>query len=145
VAHIVAPTLAATSRSGYAAGSMPTIPEREVQHETMLQIGQLPFLRIWRQNVGKARAFDNPRRVISFGPPKGAADLSGLLACGRRLEVECKTAIGHQSTEQVMFQDMIEHLGGIYLLVRSADDAKKQLASHVQACSVCASKKTWTD
>ena len=55
------------------------------------------------------------------------ADLSGILADGRRLEIEVKALYGHQSEEQARYQAMIERFQGIYILARSADDALAQL------------------
>lgn len=55
--------------------------------------------------------------------PEGAADISGILASGRRLEVEVKTATGKQRVAQARWQTMIEKHGGLYLLTRSPEDA----------------------
>jgi len=119
---------------------MTTKAERVVQGEIMLAIGARPFLRIWRQNVGKARSFDG-RRVIDFGPPPGAADLSGVLACGRRLEIECKAEGGRLSIDQRTFRNVMQEWGAVYFVARSVEDAEEQLASHLQGCKVCRTKQ----
>lgn len=52
----------------------------------------------------------------------------GLLApSGRLLAVEVKTLVGRQSQQQRAFERMITTFGGLYLVVRSADDALAQL------------------
>ncbi len=65
-------------------------------------------------------------RFISFGL-KGAADISGIIVGGVRLEIEIKSGEAKQSVEQKNFQKMIEKFGGIYILARSKDDAVNQL------------------
>lgn len=66
--------------------------------------------------------------AISYGL-KGSADISGILLCkignvsvGIRIEIECKSGMARQSTEQQSFQAMIEDLGGIYLVARISDE-----------------------
>ena len=56
------------------------------------------------------------------GAPPGAGDLSGILADGRRLEIEVK-AQTKQSEDQKAWQAMIERFGGVYILARSAEEA----------------------
>lgn len=104
--------------------------------QVLREIGSLPTVRLWRANAGAAR---DPRsgRVVRFGVP-GQADLSGILlqpvTCehcghvqhvGRRLEVECKSATGRQSEQQRAFQAMVERFGGLYVLARSVEDARR--------------------
>lgn len=69
----------------------------------------------YRQNSGTAWINGQP---VSFGY-SGAADITGILPDGRRLEVECKSATGRQSEKQKKFQEAIERNNGVYLLVRS--------------------------
>lgn len=72
----------------------------------------------WRQNTGTAWIGNQP---VSFGYP-GAADITGILPDGRRLEIECKSATGKQSDKQKKFQQRVEESGGVYLLVRSVEE-----------------------
>lgn len=44
-----------------------------------------------------------------------------------RLEVEVKSKTGRQRQEQKTYQQMVERGGGIYLLVRSAEEARMKL------------------
>ena len=130
--------------------------ESEIQRAVHERLGARPDVRLWRQNVGVGvpmsaaailirvaeyvragdygtaralapRALEAARRVIRFGV-EGAADLSGILAGGRRLEVEVKSERGRQSDEQHAYQAMIERFGGVYILARSADEAEEMLA-----------------
>jgi hypothetical protein len=100
--------------------------EKEVQNAILRAFGTLPGLRLWRANVGVARV---GQRVVRFGIP-GQGDLTGILPDGRRLEIEAKSAVGRQSPEQRAFQNMIERFHGVYILARSVDDVREQLAAH---------------
>ena len=99
--------------------------ERQIMNSIFRDFGTKPSLRIWRQNCGVARI---GTRVIRFGIP-GQADLTGILPDGRRLEIEVKSPTGRQTPEQVAFQNMIEKFHGIYILARSTDDVRQQLAA----------------
>lgn len=79
----------------------------------------------YRQNSGTAWIGGQP---VSFGLP-GAADITGILPDGRRLEVECKSATGRQSEKQKRFQQRIEENRGVYLLVRSVEELEAGLRS----------------
>ncbi len=68
-----------------------------------------------------------PRGTILKYGLKGSADISGILIIGTRLEIEVKTGNAKQSPQQLKFQAMIEKYNGIYLVVRSRDDAFNQL------------------
>ncbi len=83
----------------------------------------------WRQNTGTLWTGGTP---VSFGLP-GAADITGLLPDGRRLEIECKSATGTQSEKQKRFQAKIEASRGVYLLVRSERDLEEQWAKYCSA------------
>lgn len=100
--------------------------ETKIQNEVILALGQQcgSICRIFRQQVGFFVAYQNPEaRPVQVGV-KGMADLSGiLLPGGWRLEIEIKTPTGKQSPEQVKWAEMIRAFGGIYIVVRSADEA----------------------
>lgn len=102
-------------------------------------------MRVWRQNAGKWRAlrpWGSLRRHIGtlagallsldrkrietaltlvsdwvHGAPKGAADLSGLISGGQRLEVECKVD-EPWSAVQKRWAHMIGARGGLYVLAK---------------------------
>ena len=126
--------------------------ESDIQRAVHERLGRRPDVRIWRQNVGagvpmsavsmlvrvaefvsagnygSARALAPAallaaRRVVRYGV-EGGADLSGILADGRRLEVEVKSEKGKQSEQQESFGEMIGRFRGVYLVARSADEAE---------------------
>lgn len=76
----------------------------------------------YRQNTGTIRVNGRP---ISFGFP-GAADITGILPDGRRLEVECKSLAGKQTEKQKRFQAKIEASNGVYILARNVQDLERQ-------------------
>lgn len=102
-------------------------PEREIQNAILRAFATRPDLRLWRANVGVARA---GRRLVRFGVP-GQADLTGILPGGLRLEIEVKSAGGRQSPEQRDYQRLIERFGGVYVLARCVDDVARALAPHL--------------
>lgn len=113
--------------------------ESHILSEVMVTLGSLQHVRVWRQNVGAAR---DPvsGRVIHYGLP-GMADLSGMVRAttpsgelvGLRLEVEVKSADGRISPKQRTWGAMVERFGGIWLVVRSEDEAREKLASALWA------------
>lgn len=109
--------------------------ERDVQEEIMRAVGALPYARIWRVTVGKFRRLHDDQ-IVTVGLP-GMADLSGILACGRRLEIECKGPRGRLSVDQKRWRDMILLLGGEWLLGRSEDGVMEALEAHRVGCPHC--------
>lgn len=99
--------------------------EKQTQNAILRAFGTLSALRLWRANVGAAQI---GRRVVRFGIA-GQADLTGILPDGRRLEIEVKSATGRQTAAQQAFQEMIERFHGVYILAKSVDDVRRQLAA----------------
>lgn len=79
----------------------------------------------WRNNCGVAERGGHKIR-FGVGNP-GGADLIGVFR-GRFVAVEVKTPIGRQTPEQRQFQQLVERKGGVYVVLRSADDARAWLA-----------------
>ena len=123
----------------------PAVREQDVLNQILRTLGVVPSIRLWRANVGvgvpyaavqaalAALRAGNPAgaygilsaaRPVTFGVP-GQADLTGILATGRRLEIEVKSAVGRQSADQRNYQAMIERLGGRYILARSVADVEE--------------------
>lgn len=112
--------------------------EKQIQNAVLRAFATRPDMRIWRANAGVAVAGDTDKlmrlarqvglnvRLVSFGVP-GQADLTGIMTGGRRLEIELKTEIGRQSSEQQSFQAMIQKFGGSYVLARSVEDVYRAL------------------
>lgn len=100
--------------------------EAEIQDAVRLALDSTPGLVLWRNNIGVA---DRNGRMIRFGVGgKGGADLIGMLN-GRFVAIEIKTAAGKQTAEQRTFQQLVERCGGIYVVLRSAEEARQWLAS----------------
>lgn len=97
--------------------------EKQIQNEILRVFGARPDMRLWRANVGMMVIDGRP---VRFGI-KGQADLTGILAGGRRLEIEVKSPTGKQSEDQRNFQAMIERQGGLYILARSVQDVEEAL------------------
>ena len=94
--------------------------EKRLQNEILRRFGTRADLRLWRSNAGVARMGN---RVVRFGVP-GQADLTGILADGRRLEIEVKSPTGRQTQDQKNYQRMIERFGGVYVLARCVEDVE---------------------
>lgn len=102
--------------------------EAKVQHDILLAFGAMPHMRLWRNNSGLLYApgpGGTMRRVRASA--EGAPDILGLLRGGLFLGIECKSESGRQSPAQVAFQQMIEKMGGLYILARSVEDVRRQL------------------
>lgn len=90
------------------------VSEANFMQKILLKLGSDPQIRIWRQNVGSVKI---DGRYFHAGPPKGAADLSGIVSPeGWRLEIEVKGPKKKQSIHQKKWQQMIEKRGGIYAI-----------------------------
>lgn len=122
------------------------VSEKPVQNAILAAVGGLPFVRLWRQNTGAAQYVDpatGQARWVRYGLP-GAPDLTGLVRCGRRLEVEVKSATGRASPEQERYAAMARAFGALYVLARSVDDVTAALASHASTCRTCALSSVYT-
>ena len=97
--------------------------EHHIQNEILRAFGTRPDMRLWRSNTGAA-TYQGQR--VSFGV-RGQADLTGILPDGRRLEIEVKSAVGTQRSEQRDFEAMIERFNGLYILARSVADVTEAL------------------
>lgn len=111
----------------------PKDSEAQVQKEVVQKSKQLG-VPLWRQQAGRVCVGPNFMTLA----PAGAADLTGILPNGVRLEVECKRRYGgKQSKEQKQWQKYIESMGGVYLLVRSSDEFVSLLSEHYSVDSYC--------
>jgi hypothetical protein len=100
--------------------------ESQLQDAVRLALGADPELLLLRNNIGKAEIRG---RWVAYGVGgPGGADLIGIFR-GRFVAVEIKTATGRQSPEQRMFQQLVERKGGVYVVLRSVEDAITWLES----------------
>lgn len=96
--------------------------ESQLQDLIRLAISEAnPAVILWRNNIGVAELHGHKIRFGVGGP--GAADLLGIYK-GRFLAVEIKTPVGRQTPDQRMFQQLVENNNGVYVILRSVDDAK---------------------
>lgn len=110
-----------------AAARSPAAPLREsqIQDAVRLVLGAEPDAVWWRNNIGRAQLHGH---TIAFGVGgPGGADLLGVFR-GIFTAVEIKSADGRQTEEQRRFEQLVRRKGGIYVVLRSADDAHAWLA-----------------
>jgi hypothetical protein len=88
-----------------------------LEREIIVRVNESKLARVWKQPTGAAY---RDGRLIHYGI-KGAADITGLTASGRRLEIEVKTGEAVQRKEQKSYQAMIGKMGGLYLIARDVD------------------------
>jgi len=112
--------------------------ELEFQDALKLHLGAHPYVRWWRQNSGVVPIRNRSGKVERYfhaGPPKGAADMSGIVRPeGWRLEVELKSATGKRSPEQIHWGEFIMSSGGVYALV--GYDPSLTLAANAAAAAI---------
>ena len=65
--------------------------------------------------------------------PAGAADLTGILPDGRRLEVELKRRDGKgvQSPDQIEWEKFINDNNGVYIIVKSGEEFRKKIEEFI--------------
>ncbi len=99
-------------------------PHTQLVNDILVAVSATGRARVWKNQTGKARAFDDPARVIVFGLP-GSADILGIRDDGKFIAIEVKTGTGRLSPKQIIFKAMVEAHNGIYIEARSIDDALK--------------------
>lgn len=109
--------------------------ESQLQDAIRLELGRIPGLTLWRNNTGSVEARQGYRIAFGCGGP-GGADLIGMYR-GRFIAIEVKTATGRQSPEQRVYQQLVEKLGGVYVLLHSVDEAR------AWARDLAAMTRTW--
>lgn len=102
----------------------------EFVHQALIKLS-FPGCRVWKQQTGTARAFDDPDRIIKFGI-EGGGDISGIAMCrisgiGVRVEIECKVEKDKLRDSQIKFGQMILTMGGIYIECRNIDETVDQI------------------
>lgn len=125
--------------------------ETPVLKQILLALGNLPYLRIWRNNTGQLWSGEQiikvqATRTIMVGPGdivikrahpvkfglQGSADILGLIApIGRFLAIEVKRPkSSKQSEHQKRFETMVKNMGGIYILAHSPEEALEKLEEY---------------
>ena len=98
--------------------------EATLTRAILLRCGSLPHVRLWRSQPLVART--KTGRVVR-ALPVGFPDISGIMAGGRMVALECKTTTGRVSQEQAAFGAMLVKFGALYGVVRSVEDALRVL------------------
>lgn len=119
------------------------VPERDILAAVMELVRKHPLV-AWasRSNIGcgyllRADQYHrlvaaghlkpNEARFMRFGF-KGAADITGMLRGGKRLEIEVKADRGVVSDDQTAFLQVVNGGGGLGMVVRSVDEVMRGLA-----------------
>ena len=111
---------------------MAQTPEGKIQNAAFLATGKHPDVLAFRQQSGVFRAMNDNNRVVRVGEP-GMADAGMIvpvviepwmvgMTLGAAVQAEFKTRTGRQAERQHDWQAAVQRSGGIYRLVRSADD-----------------------
>lgn len=101
--------------------------ESEIQQLVRLEASRLGAV-VWRNNQGAYK--DAKGFFVRYGVCNpGGSDLVGIFK-GKFLAIECKAPGKNPTPEQQLFIDMVNKLGGIAGVVRSADDLRKLLDSN---------------
>jgi hypothetical protein len=94
--------------------------EGRIVNECLIALSQAGCL-AWRNDTG---AYQTPeRRVIRYGLCKGSSDIIAIAPDGVFVAVECKTAKGRATPEQLRFIAAVQAKGGRAGIARSGVDA----------------------
>jgi len=91
--------------------------EKKLQNGLMVAVGGLDWVRLWRNNVGRARPLHDQKSVVQYGRP-GMADIFGILQGGRFISIECKSPTGRLSEEQGSWARMCNKFGAVHIAAR---------------------------
>jgi hypothetical protein len=99
--------------------------ETLILREIRLELGKIPDVVLWRNNVGSAEYVSPQGDVmrVAYGLCPGSSDLIGMLRGGRFLALEVKTATGRSTKQQEQFMALVKAMGGVAAVVRSSDEA----------------------
>jgi len=119
---------------------MKAASEIDIQRAILAALAGRRDLRVWRANAGVGLTLDG-QRMVRYGV-RGQGDLTGVVAGGRRLEIEVKRPGQRQTKEQRLFGEMITRFGGLYVLARSVEDVLAAMpAPRVEGDSAGAEKR----
>lgn len=111
--------------------------EAPILRETLLTLSalKLPDGRraclVYRQQVGKFRTLFGDG-VVPVGV-EGMADIGGILADGRALQIECKSSEGSLTEAQRNWRRTVLSFGGVHVVARSAEFAVSQVLEALNA------------
>lgn len=102
------------------------VTESVLLAQVLAWLASTPGVMAWRSNTGAAR--DKRGRLVRFGAV-GAADITGVLRGGRRLEIEIKSASGRVTDEQAAFGERINAMGGLYFVAWRLDEVVERVTA----------------
>lgn len=109
-------------------------PEATILREILLAASSVrlpsgaPACVVWRQQVG---TFTGPSgHVVKVGL-EGMADIGGILCNGVVLQIEVKSATGRLREAQKRWGQMIQSMGGLFIVARSAEDATRAIRAAI--------------
>ncbi len=76
---------------------------------------------VFKNQVGKARALNDPKRILAYGLV-GSSDILGLYQ-GRFISIECKVGRDKLRPAQQHWRDTVLRHGGLWCEARSVADA----------------------
>lgn len=131
----------AKRRARHASGQI-NVPERDIlvaciellrrhpavafAYRSNVAAGYLMYPDTYKRLVAAGALRPDECRYMRFGI-KGAADITGMLRGGRRLEVECKADRGAVRDDQDVFLQAVSGGGGLGVVVRSVDELVEAL------------------
>ena len=88
---------------------------------------------VWyRSNTGAfAGEYNGKKRFVRFGVP-GMSDIGGVLN-GRAIFIECKTATGKLSENQITFGEQVTRAGALYAVVRSLEELEAVISPRTES------------
>lgn len=93
-----------------------SVPESQVLKAVLDYLGSYGAY-AWRNNTGAMSGEHKGKRWFVKYSETGAADVFCILN-GRFIAVETKTELGKQSDDQRQWQQLVEAVGGVYLICR---------------------------
>ena len=96
--------------------------EANILNDCMIALSAAGCL-VWRNNTGALPDRTGSGRIVKFGLCRGGSDIVGITPDGRFLAVECKTATGRATPDQIRFIDAVNWHGGRAGIARSAQEA----------------------
>jgi len=105
------------------------VSESQIQNQIRVALGNLPDVRLFRNNVGVAKI---KGAFIRYGLTNGSADLIGWITLGppvlpfrvaRFMSLEIKTDTGRLRTDQKLWLQAVRDFGGFAAVVRSPEEA----------------------
>lgn len=106
--------------------------ERDIKKELLERLKKRPDVYAWTAASGLVKGAGGTFRTNV----KGIADVCGILKGGYALYIETKRPGQKQRDTQTEFQAKIEHLGGLYIVAYSAQEAIDEIDLFMQTVNI---------